>query len=137
MGTALPLIDSYAHEVLKERKHESRIRRQQQKIDALVSRAKTEIEKLEQKRKTEKKDQKPEANNTKPVSDENRRTDDGDPIGEKRKTLIREAKDQGDTKAMMKIAADPPEEIYRLWKMRTSVPHEPPKGIKKTKKKRR
>ena len=137
MGTALPLTDSYAHEVLKERKYETRVRRQQQKIDAMVSRAKTEIEKLEQKRETEKKDQKPEEKNTKPVSDENRRTDDGDPIGERRKTLIREAKNQGDTKAMMKIAAAPPEEIYRLWKMWTSVPHELPKGIKKTKKKRR
>ncbi len=60
MGTALPLTDSYAHEVLKERKYETRVRRQQQKIDAMVSRAKTEIEKLEQKRETEKKDQKPE-----------------------------------------------------------------------------
>ncbi len=135
MRTALPLIDSYAHEVLKERKYETHIRRQQQKIDALVNRAKSDIEKLEQDKNSE---LKPEVSNIKAVPVTDRRTTEDDPIGEKRKELIQEAKARGDTKAMMKIAAAPPEEIYRLWKMQTSVPHEPPpKGIKKTKKKRR
>ena len=137
MGKALPLIGSYARQVMKERKHESRLRRQQQRMDAFLIKAKSELEKLEQNKQAEIKKQKSETKDQKSIPDRDRVTDEAGSIKDKRGKLIREAKERNDTKEMMRIAAAPPEEINRIWDMRTAALHKPPAPVKRAKKKKR
>ena len=145
MGGALPLIGSYARLALRERKEEARSRRRQQKLDELVRRGMEALDEGNKKSEIRNKKSDAEMRNSGRGTDSN-----GDchrrlgiepegtvpayhaasiPVvstGEKRKELIRKAKERGDSGEMMKIAAAPPEEIDRRWELRADALHRPP-----------
>lgn len=161
MGGALPLIGSYAHLALRERKEEALARRRQEKVDRLADRIKGELEKLETEGniKSGIKDKKLVTNGTdcpaasndagkarhhlsaavcgqdvETVSSAAARVGN---IQEKRKELIREAKERGDTAEMMRIAAAPPEEVDQRWEAKAAAGQRGSPGSKPGKKKKK
>lgn len=166
MGGALPLIGSYASLVLRERKEEAQARRRQEKVDRLANRIKGELEKLEavenrsqvsgsrsQKMREEGFGKQESGSRNNGMRNAERKTPESridrnkaaysiENVQEKRKELIREAKERGDTGEMMRIAAAPPEEVDRRWEMRNAAFLQPPGSpaenpVKRRKKKKR
>ena len=148
MGGALPLIGSYARLALRERKEEARARRRQQKLDELVQKTKGELDAL--KSATDEDGKKAEfgirnaeqkMQNAKCGTRRSGRADEPESkvpdgtVQKKRKELIREAKERGDSGEMLRIAAAPPEEIDRRWVLRADALHHPPGRGKRRRKK--
>ena len=126
---ALPLLDSYARQIKRERKHEDRVRYYSDKILRMQEEHQLEIVKEEaRKQKAEMKNKAVSGRsagpsdprkNEKTAPAPNQKAPGGAEnmsLPELRKALIEKAKERGEESEIMKIIGDPPEKLHDRWR---------------------
>ncbi len=124
---ALPLLDSYARQIKRERNHEARVRYYSDKILRMQEEQQREMVKEEAgKQKAENKaasggsaapsDSRKNEKSAEAPDKKNQSTAENMSLPELRKALIEKAKERGEDSEIMQIIGDPPEKLHDRWR---------------------